>query len=360
MEKTMRNYGTIVRIAALGASLALATLTQAGAAETPPSAIRLAGPGNASGAPYGNGVLGVIRAKKLLEEEFKTDGIKIDWQFPRGTGPAINEAFANGQLDFSNYGGLPNIVGRGAGLRTKVLASNGSSPVYIVARKDAKIESVSDIKGKKISVSRGTIYEWSINRILAKSGLSERDVQIFDLQSADQISAFSSGDIDAIVAGNNLLELVDRGLGKTIYTTKGTLGAGTNFGSLVVSDNFARKYPETTQRVVNVYIKAAYYASQEENRNELYDIWTLTGVPRVAFSKDFDGDPLRERLNPLLDDFYLGNVVSGINFAVGSKLIRAPFKPEDWIDRSYQDKAIKELGYTGFWRAHDEDGKPKS
>jgi sulfonate transport system substrate-binding protein len=329
-------------------------------AESPPAVIRLAGPGNAAGRPYGNGVLGIMRAKKFLEDEFKAEGTKIDWQFPRGTGPAINEAFANGQLDFANYGGLPNIVGRGAGLHTKVLASNGNSPVYVIARKGTKINSIADIKGKRISVSRGTIYEWSTNRILTQAGLSEHDVQIFDLQSADQISAFSSGDIDVIIAGNNLLALVDRGLGRVIYTTKGGRGPGTNFGSFIVIGDFARKYPQTTQRVLSTYIKTAYYAAQEEHRSELYDLWSLTGTPRVAFAKDFDGDSLRDRLSPLIDDFYIANVRSGIAFSVASHAIRKPFPVEDWIDRSYQDKAIKALGYEGFWHAYGADGKPKS
>lgn len=354
----LRPLLTIIGVAAVLTTLSGFPLQ--GMAETPPLVIRLAGPGNAAGTPYGNGVLGIIRAKKFLEDEFKADGTKIEWQFPRGTGPAINEAFANGQLDFSNYGGLPNIVGRGAGLHTTVLASNGTSPVYVVARNGAKIDSLEDIKGKKISVSRGTIYEWSLDRILAQAGLNERDVQIFDLQSADQISAFSSGDIDAIVAGNNLLDLVDRGLGKTIYSTKGRLGPGTNFGSFVVIDDFARKYPETTQRVVTTYIKAAYYAAQEEHRNELYDLWALTGVPHIDFVKDYEGDSLRDRLSPLIDDFYIANVKSGIDFSVASRLIHKPFSVDDWIDRSYQDKAIKALGYNGFWRNYGADGKPEN
>jgi sulfonate transport system substrate-binding protein len=329
------------------------------AAETPPKTIRLAGPGNAAGAPYGNSVLGVMRARGLLESQFKGEGVTVDWQFPRGTGPAINEAFANGQLDFSAYGGLPNIVGRGAGLRTKVLASNGNSPVYVIARKNAGIKSLADLKGHKISVSRGTIYEWSLNRVLAQAALSEKDLQIFDLQSADQISALSSGDIDAIIAGNNLLDLVDRGLADTIYTTKGRLGAGTNFGSFIVLDDFARKYPETTQRVVNTYVQAAYWASQEENRDADYDLWAKTAVPRAAFAKDYEGDRLADRLSPLLDGFYVSNVKSGIEFSLGSKLIRRSFDADSWIDRSYLDRAIQTFGYGDVWHAYDQDGKPK-
>ena len=345
--------GSASAVAALSTRAALA-------AERPPSVIRLAGPGNASGKPYGNSVLGVIRAKEWLEQEFKDDGVKIEWQFPRGTGPAINEAFANGQLDFSNYGGLPNVVGRGAGLRTKVLASNGVAPIYVVARKGAKIASIPDLKGTKISVSRGTIYEWSLNRVLAQAGLSERDVKIFDLQAADQISAIASGDIDTIIAGNNLLELVDKDIATLIYTTKGTRGAGTNFGSFVVYEDFEKKYPQTTQRVLNTYVKAAHYASQDANRQELYNIWALTGVPKSAFVKDYDGDDLADRLSPLLDGFYRGSVQSGIDFSVATKQIRAAFDPEKWIDASYLDRAIASLGYEKVWRAYDSAGRPQT
>ena len=357
MRKITRRSSLGTLASAFGA---LAIPSTARATERPPGSIRVAGPGNASGAPYGNGVLGVLRVKGLLEDEFKADGVTIDWQFPRGTGPAINEAFANGQLDFSNYGGLPNVVGRGAGLRTKALASNGAAPVYIVARKGAKLGSIPDLKGARISVSRGTIYEWSLNRVLAPAGLAERDVQIFDLQAADQISAIASGDIDAIIAGNNLLELVDREIATVVYSTKGTRGPGTNFGSFVVHEDFAKRYPETTQRVVNAYIRAARFASQEANRQELSDIWALTGVPRAAFARDYDGDDLADRHSPLADGFYRASVQSGIDFSLAKKLIRASFVPDKWIDDSFLEKAIDTLGYREVWRAFDAAGKPQS
>ncbi|HEV2570252.1 MAG TPA: ABC transporter substrate-binding protein [Beijerinckiaceae bacterium] len=329
-------------------------------AETPPSVIRLAGPGNAAGQPYGTNVLGVVRARKVLEEEFKADGVKIEWQFPRGTGPAINEAFANGQVDFAAYGSLPSIVGRGAGLRTKAIASYGVSPVYVVARKDAPITTIADLKDKKISLQRGTIFEWSLNRILSTTSLKERDLQIFDLQTADQVSAFTSGHIDAIVGNNTILDLVDRDFGKVIYSTKGTRNPGTSFGVFAVSEDFAKKYPETTQRVATAFIRSARFASDDANRNELYDIWALTGTPRTAFVKDYDKDDLRERLNPLLDEYFVSSVKDGVDFTLNAKLVRRGFKPEDWIDRSYIDKAIKQLGYEGFWSAYDANGKPAS
>jgi sulfonate transport system substrate-binding protein len=88
-----------------------------------PSVIRVGYPGVGVGnrpASYGNSVT-VLHLKGLLEEEFKKDGIKIQWTFLRGAGPAVNELFANGLLDFSHLGDLPSVVGRASGLEYRRL-----------------------------------------------------------------------------------------------------------------------------------------------------------------------------------------------------------------------------------------------
>lgn len=329
------------------------------AQEAPPKVIRLAGPGNAEGKPFGTGPIGVLKVKGYLEDEFKKDGVTIQWQFPRGTGPAINETFANGQLDFSSYGGLPNIIGRGAGLRTKVLSSYGSSPTYLVARNGSGIDTIADIKGKKISLSRGTILQLSLNSLLERQNLTEKDIQLFDLITADQISAIQSGDVDAVVGTSSVLALVERGFGKIVFSTKGKLDPASNFGSFVVLEDFAKKYPQTTQRVLQAFLRAAHFASQEENRNELYDIWARAGQSRATVATDYDGDSLRQRTNPLLDEFYVANVKRGVKFSVDSKLIKQGFDVESWVDRKAQDSALKSLGYENFWKPHDAKGQPQ-
>ena len=47
------------------------------AQEAPPKVIRLAGPGNAEGKPFGTGPIGVLKVKGYLEDEFKKDGVTI-------------------------------------------------------------------------------------------------------------------------------------------------------------------------------------------------------------------------------------------------------------------------------------------
>jgi sulfonate transport system substrate-binding protein len=355
--RSMMKSGAFNRrlIAAL-AVLMLGALAPARAQEAPPKIMRLAGPGNAEGKPFGTGTLGVLRVKAYLEQEFSKEGVTIAWQYPRGTGPAINEAFANGQLDFASYGGLPNIVGHGAGLRTKVLATYGTSPTYLVARNGSGIESITDIKGRKISASRGTILELALGSILEREGLTQKDVQVFDLITADQISAIQSGDIDAIVGTSSVLSAVERGFGKVVFATKGRLDPASNFGAFLVADDFARKYPQTTRRVLENFLRAAYFASQEGNRNELYDIWARAGQSRAAVAADYDGEELIARANPLLDDFFAANVKRGVKFALDNKLIKHGFDIDAWIDHASFDTAIKSLSYQDVWKPHDANG----
>ncbi len=89
-----------------------------------PSVIRIAYPGVGIGnrpAVSGNAVA-TMHLKGLLEQEFKADGIQIRWSFLRGAGPAVNELYANGLVDFSALGDLPSVIGRAGGLKTKELA----------------------------------------------------------------------------------------------------------------------------------------------------------------------------------------------------------------------------------------------
>lgn len=340
--------------AALGA-LAAPSLSLAA---TKVEVIRLAGPGNASGKPYGNATIGLLRGLELLEKEFEADKIAIEWQFPRGTGPAINEALANRQLDFASYGGLPNLVGRGAGVPTKVLAGSGISPTYLVARPEAGINSLAELKGRKVAFQRGTIFELSLNRILESVGLTNQDVVLYDIQGADQISAIQTGDVDVIVGqGNSTLHTVKQGLTKVLYTTKGTPAPGSTFGSLTVHEKFAAEQPEIVERVLRAFVQAAHWGSQEENRDKVFDIFALTGTPRDSYVEDYAGDTLADRHTPLLDGFYRSNIEEGLKFTLETRLVRRPFDVAEWIDDRPLTRTIDALGYGTVWTPRDAAGK---
>src|SRR4029450_8387854 len=100
--------------------------------------------------PYAEGTsAATARAGEYLEKEFANDpNVKIEWFFFKGAGPAVNEAFANNQLDFAYQGDLPSLIGRATGLKTKyLLASGARKPLYLAVAKDSGIKKIEDLKG---------------------------------------------------------------------------------------------------------------------------------------------------------------------------------------------------------------------
>lgn len=338
------------------ATLVTSTLAMAGDA---PAVIRLGGQGAGFGKPYGTGIIGTLQAKGFVEEEFKGENVKVEWTFFNGTGPAINEALANNLLDFANYGGLPNIVGRAGGLKTKILASYGVANVYAAVRKDLPVETIKDLKGRKVAVAKGTINHLSMNRLLAENGLTEKDLQIVHLTASDQLPALTSGDVDAAFGTFNFLALRDKGIVKIVADTRSGPQPASFFGAFATTEDFAAKHPDTTRRVVKAYVKAAHWASLEENRNELLDLWALSGTAREALAEDLAGQDLKGRNTPLIDAFYRDQYKEGVRFAQENKLIRNPIDLDAWIDPTHLKAALKELNLETFWTERGADGKPK-
>ena len=91
--------------------LALSALAAA-PVQAAPEVIRIGVATAGGGEPvtWGGSPGGVVRVNNWLEEEFKASGIKVEWLFFKGAGPAVNEALSNKQIDFAYQGDLPSIV----------------------------------------------------------------------------------------------------------------------------------------------------------------------------------------------------------------------------------------------------------
>jgi sulfonate transport system substrate-binding protein len=339
---------TMNRRASLGAIAALLSASHAQAAEAAPASIRIAAVSAGYGKPFGLGVIGIVQARKSIENELRDPNVPITWTFPPGAGPEINEGIANGQIDFAAYGDLPNIIGRAGGLPTRIIGSRGAEIIYVGVRTGVKASTIAELKGLRITLQRGTILHQAFDRLLAENGMNEGDVQLFDLKTQDQNPAIAGGDVDAVVGTVTLLTLRDQGLVRIIYTTRGKVTPD-GFGAFVVAEDFARRYPATTQAVVRAYVKAAQWGGEPGNRNAALDIWGLAGTPHNTQVESFQGVDLRRQLDPRLDDFYVATLRSEVAFAQANKLIRAPVDINAWLDRSYIAAAVRDLRLSAYW-----------
>jgi ABC-type nitrate/sulfonate/bicarbonate transport system substrate-binding protein len=87
--------------------------------------IGVAGVGTGNRPVVGGAYVATAANNGDLENEFKKDGIAVKYVYFAGAGPAVNEALANGQLDFAYQGDLPALVAKAGGLPTKLILAAG-------------------------------------------------------------------------------------------------------------------------------------------------------------------------------------------------------------------------------------------
>jgi sulfonate transport system substrate-binding protein len=331
----------------LAATVALGAA--AAKAEDAPATIRFGDVGFGFGTPFGVGLQAIADAKGFIADEFKGTPTKVEFTYFTGTGPAINEALSNGQLDFASYGAVPNIIGKANGLDTVILASYGGTTIFGAARPDLDIKSIADLKGKKVAIQKATIIHWGLITALKNAGVSEKDITIVDLKNADQLAAIAAKSVDAVFGADFLLPLEAKGVAKIFYKSSETGASGDGFGAFLVTDKFRKAYPEATQKVVTGFVKAAQWLADDKNRDEAFKIWSRAGSPIEVIAKSNAGSSLGQKYNPRLDDFFTSRYRSGIAFDREQKLIRRDVDLDAWVDRTYVDNAVKSLKLETLW-----------
>ena len=350
----------------LGASLAavglLATPLTARADNAKPAKIRIgvamAGLG---GRPYSLGsALSVVHAQGLLEKEFAADGTAIEWNFYAGQGPAVNEALANGALDFAWQGDLPEVVARSRGLQTtQLIVAGNRSPVYVVVAHDSKISSLADLKGKTVANFQGTNLELSVNRILASAGLGEHDLQIVNLDQNTAGQAVAEHQIDAAFVQLGIPARAQKYL-KVIYHSDTAHPELTPQASFIVTNTFASAAPGVVDRVVRVAVGAAHWSSLPENQDALYGIYAKTGYPLPFIKQVFKPiDPL-VATSPLWDAFQRAQLARSAADADAYGLVRTPVKVDGWINAGPLNRALAVLELENHWPQFAADGLTKA
>jgi sulfonate transport system substrate-binding protein len=343
------------------AAAALVLLPQPVGAQAP-SEIRLVYPGVGVGnRPVASGnAVATMHLRGMLEKEFEKDGIRITWSFLRGAGPAVNEAYANGLADFSLLGDLPSIIGHAGGLKTRILAGGTvRGNIYVSVPSDSNARTLADLRGKKISVTKGTATHLAIGKILEGFGMTEKDVRLINMETNTATAAIVTGDIDAAVGGSQWLGLRDQGVSRVIFRTTGGDPRFTSNNSFIGREEFIRKYPEHTKRVLKTLLLAAkWLGDQDKNPEPVFQLWTRTGFTFASFKEDWANESLKYKVSPLVDPYIVQRYTLQIEEAKRLGLTRSTFSFSEWVDTSFLEAALRELQLEGYWQPRDEKGQP--
>lgn len=323
----------------------LTTFGQLADAAELPKEIRIAVPDLSAGnKPTGGGVVDVLRVQNIFEQEFAADGIKVQWNFFKGAGPVINEALANDQIDFAYLGDLAAIIGKANGLDTRLLSASARNiKYYLGVVPGSGIKTLSDLKGKRVAVFKGTANQLSFNAALATEGLKERDLQVINLDTNAAAAALAAKQIDATWSIFDLIALNSRGLADLPLNTDDLNGEGSALTVLLGTGKFVDQYPEVTARLLKAQQKAVNWLRNDDNKaTYLQRVTERANYPAGLLEKSYGDDKFADIFDPRLDQAFLDHLQKGVNIAAGQRLIRKGFQVKDWVQSEFLDAALND------------------
>jgi sulfonate transport system substrate-binding protein len=245
---------------------------------------------------------------------FADEGLNVQTLF-FNSGTLINKAMASGQAVMGVMGDVPSVIAVSL-LPVTIVATigGGACRERVMVQTDSALQSILELEGKKVGLTRGTSGHMFWYRIAWRDGLDPESVRQFDIQPAEMVEALATGQIDAAVLWEPWPTIVEqRGIGRAVGCGEGT---GNDYPyQLMVNTRFAQDYP----RLVQAFLKALVRGNQ--------------------FILD----------NPEQTAVLIGNA-TGLDLAVASRSMEFHFfeiKMDEQIKSSLKQTAtfLRELGY---------------
>ncbi|MFT3659903.1 MAG: ABC transporter substrate-binding protein [Gordonia sp. (in: high G+C Gram-positive bacteria)] len=258
----------------------------------------------------------IVKNDRWLEDALP--GYNIKWT-KFDSGADVNTAFVAKELDFGTLGSSPVARGLSDPLRIPyqvafpltVLGDNEA----LVARPGTGIETLADLRGKRIATAFASTAHYSLLAALGDVGLDASSVKLVDLQPQASLAAWQRGDVDAVYTWLPTLAELRAAGGKQLISSRALAERGKATADLaVVSTEFARQHPDAVDawrkaqaRAVNLIrsdpdaaaaaIAGQAGVSKEEAADQLKQAVFLTPAeiasPRWLGTQDAPGDLAR-------------------------------------------------------------------
>ncbi|MFJ7685814.1 aliphatic sulfonate ABC transporter substrate-binding protein [Peribacillus butanolivorans] len=183
-------------------------------------------------------------------------------------GPPMFAAFNSGSIDVAYMGNPPAIIAMAENLPVSVIAvevdsSNGEG---LVVNEKSGINKLEDIKGKKISVLRGSSAEYAMMQALKKVGLTEKDLTIINLDITTIIPAFEKGDVDGVWVWDPWVSKLVTAGGKVIVRDA-DVGVGAS-GVWMARNEWVEKNPEAVEAFLKSLADANKIIGEDKEKSE--------------------------------------------------------------------------------------------
>jgi NitT/TauT family transport system substrate-binding protein len=169
-------------------------------------------------------------------------------------------AVLTGTVDTCIHGIAAFLLGAAAGEPVVIVANANNRGMAVMAGVNTDINTIKDLKGKKVAIWPGSTQEAVILERLRMEGMSIKDIQPIRLQFSDHAAALARGDVDAYVgaepaAGISLANGTGRLVEYPYSTPIGPLNMILSASEKAVKDN-----PGRIKLIVDMHRQAVDYA----------------------------------------------------------------------------------------------------
>lgn len=225
----------------------------------------------------------VLKTQGTLDKALAQQNIDVSWhEFPSGL--PLLEALNVGNVDISaDVADTVPIFAQAAQAKLTYFAQEAPSPSAqaIVVRQDSPLQQLSDLKGKKVAVTKAAGAHYLLIAALKKAGLEFSDIEPAYLSPADGRAAFENNKVDAWVTWEPFLTSAQRQL-----PTR-TLADGAGLASYkryyLTSTSYAKAHPEVLKVVYEQLHKTGEWVKNNprEAAQVLSPLWGNLDVATV-------------------------------------------------------------------------------
>jgi NitT/TauT family transport system substrate-binding protein len=243
----------------------------------------------------------VTETKKL----FTAADVPVKLQWFDGYLDSIN-ALSAGQLDCNSQTLNDTISSIAAGADLQVVMMNDFSTGNDQIIAAPGINSIAELKGKKVAAEEGTVDHYLLLMVLKQAGLSAKDITFVPLETGAAAAAFAAGKVDAAgVYAPFTTQALKRPGAKALTTSREHPGAISDL--LVCRRDFVAKHPEKIQKVVNAWF-ATLDTIKQDPAGTLPILVERSGVSEVEF-KEYNAGTTIQTLEQNRQGFKPGNTM---------------------------------------------------
>ena len=245
----------------------------------------------------GEPILLAAKQNHSLETLLNPLGIDVQWvefQF----GPPMLEAMRVNAIDIGAVGDTPPVFAQAARGDLLYIAAQRAGGQAILVPPGSTLQTLHDLKGKKVAFGRGSSAHNLTIAALEKGGLTYADIQPIYLGPADAGAAFERGAIDAWTIWDPYYALFETRPGVRVLAKSTDITEQNSF--YMARRGYVEANPQVTAKLVGAFANIAEWA--RSHRPDVAALLaTATGMPIDAVRRGVDRVPFV--VLPMDDEF---------------------------------------------------------